>query len=201
MTEVDTLVLTTLLLFCCNALPVGTRRTPAMPTTAETNTVMPSDREEERADAKPDSPAPKTVGNSSSRTNLEAASPGEAPIPPAFNSPVKPATAESYETPARRKAWYGLLILGHGAAAFDAWTTRRVVGGGYGVEADPLQRPFAHSGAIYATTQLTPLIMDLVGHRMMRSSHPLLRKAWWVPQAASAGVSLSAGIHNYGITP
>lgn len=127
------------------------------------------------------------------------ASAGEVPIQPAGNSPVKPVTAEWYETPAGRKAWYGLLILGHGAAAFDAWTTRRVIGGGYGVEADPLQRPFAHSGAIYATTQVTPVIMDFVGHRMMRSSHPLLRKAWWVPQAASAGVSLSAGIHNYGI--
>jgi hypothetical protein len=195
------LVLSALLLFCCNALPVGTPRIPAMPTTVETNTATPSDHEAELLGAKPDSPAPKTVGNTASRTNLEVASPGEAAIEPAFNSSVKPVTAESYETPAERKAWYGLLILGHGAAAFDAWTTRRVIGGGYGVEADPLQRPFAHSGAIYATTQLTPLIMDFVGHRMMRSSHPLLRKAWWLPQAASAGVSLSAGIHNYGIAP
>jgi hypothetical protein len=195
------LVLTTLLLFCSNALPAGTPRTRAMPTTVETNTAAPSGPETERADSKPDSPAPKIAGNPAPRTNLEVASPGEAPIQPPVQSLVKPATAESYEGPTERKAWYGLLILAHGTAAFDAWTTRRVIGGGYGVEADPLQRPFAHSGAIYATTQLTPLLMDFVGRRMMRSTHPLLRKAWWVPQTISAGVSLSAGIHNYGIAP
>jgi hypothetical protein len=89
------------------------------------------------------------------------------------------------------------MVVGHGAAAFDAWTTRQAVSGGYGVEGDPFQRPFAHSGAIYATTQVTPLIMDYLGHRMMRSRHEWMRRAWWVPQAASASVSLGAGIHNY----
>jgi hypothetical protein len=93
------------------------------------------------------------------------------------------------------------MAVSHGAAAFDAWTTRRAVSGGYGVEGDPLQRPFAHSGAIYATTQVTPLIMDYLGHRMMRSRNPWIRKAWWVPQAASTSVSLGAGIHNYSIVP
>lgn len=93
------------------------------------------------------------------------------------------------------------MMLGHGTAAFDAWTTRRVIGGGYGVEGDPLQRPFANSGAIYATTQVTPLLMDFVGRRMMRNKLPWVRKAWWVPQAASASVSLGAGIHNYHVVP
>lgn len=97
--------------------------------------------------------------------------------------------------------WYSLMVADHGTAAFDAWTTRRAVNGGYGVEGDPLQRPFAHSGAIYATTQVTPVIMDYLGHRMMRSNHPWIRKAWWVPQAASASVSLGAGLHNYSIAP
>jgi len=114
---------------------------------------------------------------------------------------VKPATTESYETPRQRKIWYGLIAASTGAAALDAWTTRRAINGGYGVENDPIQRPFAHSGAIYATTQITPLIMDYVGHRMMRSSHPWVRRAWWVPQAASASVSLGAGIHNYRMAP
>jgi hypothetical protein len=76
-----------------------------------------------------------------------------------------------------------------------------VIGGGYGVEGDPLQRPFANSGAIYATTQVTPLLMDFVGRRMMRNKLPWVRKAWWVPQAASASVSLGAGIHNYRVVP
>jgi hypothetical protein len=35
----------------------------------------------------------------------------------------------------------------------------------------------------------------------MRNNHPWVRKAWWVPQAASASVSLGAGIHNYRIVP
>jgi hypothetical protein len=64
-----------------------------------------------------------------------------------------------------------------------------------------LQRPFANSNAIYATTQVTPLIMDYLGRRMMRSRYPLFRRFWWVPQTASASVSLAAGIHNYRVVP
>lgn len=116
---------------------------------------------------------------------------------PFVRAPIKPATTESYETPRQRKIWYGLMAANHGAAAFDAWTTRKAVTGGYGVEANPLQRPFANSGAIYATTQLCPVLMDYLGHRMMRSSHPWMRRVWWVPQSASAGVSFGAGMHNY----
>jgi hypothetical protein len=89
------------------------------------------------------------------------------------------------------------MAVNHGAAAFDAWTTRRAIGGGYGTEGDPLQRPFANSNAIYATTQVVPVLMDYMGHRMIRSEHPTIRKFWWIPQAASAGVSLAAGMHNY----
>jgi hypothetical protein len=168
-------------------------------TTVETSATTTGDTKAELEASKPDAPTPKATSNSTTKTDLEIGSAGEAPIEPVLNSPLKPAFTESYETPVERRTWYALMILGHGSAAFDAWTTRRVIGGGYGVEADPLERPFAHSGAIYATTQVTPLIMDFVGHKMMRSSHPLIRKAWWVPQAASASVSLSAGIHNYGI--
>ena len=120
---------------------------------------------------------------------------------PIASVPVQPAATESFETPRKRMIWYGLLAAGHGTAAFDAWSTRRAISGGYGTEGDPLQRPFASSGAIYATTQITPLIMDYVGHRMMRSRSPLLRRFWWVPQTASATVSLGAGIHNYRVVP
>ncbi len=69
------------------------------------------------------------------------------------------------------------------------------------MEGDPLQRPFANSGAIYATTQVAPVIMDYLGYRMLRSRHNWIRKAWWVPQAASASVSLGAGIHNFALVP
>ena len=146
------------------------------------------------ASAKPDVPAPKIMG--------EEAEPPAASIAvsqPIRNAPVQAASTESFETPRKRLIWYGLIAAGHGTAALDAWTTRRAVSGGYGTEGDPLQRPFANSNAIYATTQLSPLLMDYVGHRMMRSRSPMLRRFWWVPQAASASFSLGAGIHNYNV--
>jgi len=147
---------------------------------------------------KPDAPNPKV---NAAMGDIESTSiafePAATPAP--LRSPVKPATTESYETSRQRKIWYGLMAASHGAAAFDAWTTRRAISGGYGTEGDPLQRPFANSGAIYATTQVVPALMDYLGHRMMRSESPTIRKFWWVPQTASVGVSLGAGIHNYNV--
>jgi hypothetical protein len=198
------LVLTTVLLFCCSAIPNDTPRTPATLQEIEVTAVKAEVPLLAVAPAKPDAPAPKPALLPDSKAELELAGggePGSAAVQPALSSPVKPATTESYETPTQRKIWYGLVVAGHGTAAFDAWTTRRAVSSGYGVESDPLQRPFANSGAIYATTQVAPLIMDYVGRRMMRSSRPWVRKAWWVPQSASAAVSLTAGVHNYGVAP
>jgi len=86
--------------------------------------------------------------------------------------------------------------MGHGTAAFDAYSTRQAVSGGFGREANPLLRPFAHSGAIYAATQVSPTLMDFLGHKMMKSRSPLIRKMWWVPQATGAGLSFAAGMHN-----
>jgi hypothetical protein len=193
------LVLTTLLLFCCNMIP---NSTPAAPTTfpaVETSACTSPEGRVEVEVSRADAPTPKVTLTPAS--DLESSAGGEAYMQPAISTPVKPAITESYETPNGRKAWYALVIWGHGTAVFDAWTTRRAIGQGYAVEGDPLQRPFAHSGAIYASTQVTPLIMDFVGRRMMRSSHSWMRKAWWVPQAASGGVSLGAGVHNYGMVP
>lgn len=146
---------------------------------------------------KPDAPTPKfniaTNGDAESSSLEIEPAPAAAP----FKSAIKPASPQSYETARQRKIWYGLIASSHAAAAFDAWTTRRAISGGYGTEGDPLQRPFANSGAIYATTQVAPALMDFLGHRMMRSENPTFRKFWWIPQAASTGVSLAAGIHNY----
>ena len=157
---------------------------------------------EEAKSAKPDMPTPKLSTSlseeSASGTSVESAAPAGAAY---VNAAVKSSTTESFETPRKRKIWYGLVAAGHGTAAFDAWTTRRAVSGGYGVEGDPLQRPFAHSGAIYATTQVCPLLMDYVGRRMMRSRYSLLRRFWWLPQSAGASVSLGAAIHNYRLVP
>jgi hypothetical protein len=114
---------------------------------------------------------------------------------------VKPMTAPTGETAGQRKLWYALSITGSGAAAFDAWSTRRAITQGYGVEGNPMLRPFAHSGVLYAATQVSPLVMDYIGKRMMRSRSALMRKIWWLPQSAGSGVSLWAGVHNVRLVP
>jgi hypothetical protein len=138
----------------------------------------------------PSAPAPKV------KTDAEAMEPNPAAQP---LQPVKPALKEIRETPRQRKMWYGLMVAGHSGAAFDAWSTRRAISGGYGQEVNPLLRPFAHSSAIYAATQVSPALMDFLGKRMMVSQHPLLRKFWWLPQTAGASFSFAAGAHNVGV--
>ena len=149
------------------------------------------------ANALPAAPAPK-VANEADAT--ESSSLSMAAIRPA--EPIKPANAPKFavrgyeETRGQRIAWMSLAAAGHGAAAFDAYETRRALSGGYGTEANPLLRPFAHSGALYVATQASPALMDFVGHKMMRSRQPWMRKLWWMPQALGAGVSFSAAMHN-----
>jgi hypothetical protein len=194
------LLLTALVLFCCTTNPADTRISSG----AAPVELKASASEKKAVAAKPDAPMPKAALASNSKSEADSGLSAEASVPavePMVESAVKPAITEWYESERQRDIWYGLIALGHGAAGFDAWTTRRAVSSGYGVEADPLERPFAHSGAIYATTQVTPLIMDYVARRMMRSSHSWVRKAWWVPQAAGAGVSVGAGLHNYNVVP
>ena len=101
-----------------------------------------------------------------------------------------------YEAPKQKLAWIGLSAAGHSAAGFDAYSTRRAISGGYGTESNPLLRPFAHSGTLYVATQVNPAVMDFVGHKMMTNRRPWVRKMWWVPQAAGAGFSFAAGMHN-----
>jgi hypothetical protein len=113
--------------------------------------------------------------------------------------PVKPVLTRPYETPRQRKMWYVLTIAGSSGAAFDAWSTHRAVVGGYGQEANPFLRPFAHSNAIYAATQVSPAVMDFVGKRMMVSQNPSIRKLWWVPQMLGTGLSFFSAAHNVSI--
>jgi hypothetical protein len=192
-------ILTTFVVVCCTALPADMPRTAPVPA-AIVNESSADVPKAEDVKAKPDVPTPKLTAAMNEELDPGASSslPSSHPI---FKTPVQPATTESFETPRKRMIWYGLMAAGHGTAAFDAWTTRRAITGGYGTEGDPLQRPFANSNAIYATTQITPLLMDYLGHRMMRSRYPLFRRFWWVPQTASASVSLAAGIHNYRVVP
>ena len=94
-----------------------------------------------------------------------------------------------------RKLWLALTAANHGAAVFDAWSTRRAIGLG-GRELNPLLRPFAGSGAIYAATQVSPTIFNYLSKRMMRSERGWMRRMWWLPQVAGTAASLASGIHN-----
>ena len=159
----------------------GARNLPSMPT--------PKANSELEAD-----------GVSSSVTvNTAAAEPVQAPHVTLAMQPVKQAYGRPRETRGQRIAWYSLAVTGHGAAAFDAYSTRRALSGGYGTEGNPFLRPFANSGALYAATQISPVIMDFIGKRMMVSEHRWVRRLWWVPQAAGSGISIGAGVHNLSV--
>jgi len=191
------LILSTLVLFGCAALPADT--SPSTPASAalpaKTSAELPATKAP--ASIKPDVPAPKIAAMTNDELEPASAESLPAASKPLLRAPIQPATPESYETPRKRMIWWGLNAAGHSGAAFDSRTTRRAITDGYGVEADPFQKPFAHSNVIYATTQVSPLLMDYVGHRMMRSRFPLLRRFWWLPQTANASFSWGAAIHNY----
>jgi len=160
----------------------------------------------------PSAPQPKIETDDASATSVDAASasvtPGVEPIEPSYTPstpissvPTKALIGRSYETSRQRKLWYALSFTGAGAATMDAWSTRRAITRGVGVEGNPMLRPFAHSGVLYAATQVSPLVMDFIGKRMMVSQHPLLRKVWWLPQAVGSSVSVSAAVHNVRMVP
>ena len=138
----------------------------------------------------PAAPAPKL------KAGLEPITPSASAQP---FQPIKPVFTRPRETPRQRKTWYGLVVAGHSGAAFDAWSTRRAISGGYGTESNPFLRPFANSNALYAATQVSPAFMDFLGKRMMVSQHGWVRKIWWLPQTAGASFSFAAGAHNVGV--
>src|SRR5260370_25280441 len=102
-------------------------------------------------------------GVSSSVTSSVAAEAVQPPRMALPMQPVKAAYTRPRETRNQRIAWYTLAVTGHSAAAFDAYPTRRVLSGNYGMEGNPLLRPFAHSNALYAGTQVSPAVADFVG--------------------------------------
>ena len=194
------MVLSALVLFCCTGLPVDTP--PAIADSqalVASNSTAPQPVSTSKTKL-PDVPAPKVAGagGTDADASAEGIGPGSQPF---LNAPIKPAVDRPIESPRQRKIWYVLVGAGSSAAAFDAWSTRRAISGGYGTEGDPLLRPFAHSSAMYAATQVSPAIMDFIGLRMMTSNHSLLRRFWWVPQTAGASFSFGAGIHNYRVVP
>src|ERR1700690_888775 len=99
------------------------------------------------------------------------------------------------ETPRLSKSWLALSLVQHAAAGLDAYSTRQAIGHG-AVEDDPMMRPFAHSGAIYAAIQVGPLLLDYAARRMQRSEFGMVRRMWFVPQAISTAGFLFSGVHN-----
>lgn len=148
----------------------------------------------------PSSPEPKIKTDSAVAASSSAAGVAPAAVTPANPSPaMKPGKlilARDYETEKQRKEWYALSLASSGAAVFDAWSTRRAVSNGWGTEANPMLRPFSHSNAIYAATQVSPLVLDFIGRKMMTSRHLMLRRLWWLPQSAGLTTSVMAGINN-----
>lgn len=146
----------------------------------------------------PSMPTPKVSAESTDSPNLNVSS--SAVEPPVAPMPmIKVNKPRIRETRGQRIAWYSLAVTGHGAAAFDAYTTRLAISGNYGTEGNVFLRPFAHSNALYAATQVSPLVMDYIGKRMMTSQNRLFRRLWWLPQAAGSGVSVAAGVHNLSV--
>ncbi|MCU1241517.1 MAG: hypothetical protein JWO71_2243 [Candidatus Acidoferrum typicum] len=146
-----------------------------------------------KTDAEPDGV------NSSLAANLAGAAAVQTPRVTLSMQPVKQAYTRPREIRGQRIAWYTLAVTGHGAAAFDAYSTRRALSGGYGTEGNPFLRPFANSNALYAVTQISPAVMDFLGKRMMVSENRWVRRMWWLPQAAGSGFSIGAGVHNMGV--
>src|ERR1700719_449020 len=142
----------------------------------------------------PTAPTPKVKTDvEADGANLTASVAGAAAVqPPIVAQPIQPmkqAFSRPRETRGQRVGWYALTVAGSGAAAFDAYSTRQALAGNYGTEGNPLLRPFAHSSAIYAATQVSPMVMDYIGKRMMVSQNRWMRRMWWLAAAAGAGCS------------
>jgi hypothetical protein len=112
--------------------------------------------------------------------------------------PVKPVKVYTAEKPRMSRSWLALAMVQHGAATFDAYSTRQAIGRG-AVEDDPLMRPFAHSGAIYAAIPVGPLVLDYVARRMQHSEYGMVRRIWFVPQTASTVGFILSGAHNLNV--
>jgi hypothetical protein len=86
---------------------------------------------------------------------------------------------------AKKVALALMLAAAHGAAGFDAWTTRRALQSPSAHERNPLMKPFAGSEAMYMATQGDVILPEFLMQR--------LPKKWkWVGYAWLAG---AAGIH------
>jgi hypothetical protein len=121
---------------------------------------------------------------------------------PSLTSAIRATTAfrpaSEMQEPSLR-LWTSFAIIGHGAAVFDAWSTRDIIQNSGAHELNPLFRPFAGSNLIYAATQVGPGLFDYLGYRMMKSKRSWARKWWWLPQLVGTAASLLSGAHNLAV--
>jgi hypothetical protein len=115
------------------------------------------------------------------------------PVEPVKEQPV----IQAEPTPSRR-AWLALSLVQHGAATFDAYSTREAISRG-AVEMDPMMRPFAQSPGLYAAIQVGPVLLDIVSRKMQRSQYNFVRRMWWLPQSMSTAGFLYSGAHNLNV--
>jgi hypothetical protein len=195
------MLLATILLLCPFPQIAGAAKV-ATDTAAVVNDSADSAKDSSLSQPLPAAPEAKVKSDVEVAASAETIEPGYTPAQPAKPlMGVKMSVSRPRETPTQRRLWYALSFTGSGAAAFDAWSTRRAISQGYGTEANPLLRPFSHSGTMYAATQVSPLVMDFVGKRMMVSQHKWIRNMWWLPQSAGTTFSLYAGVHNTRLVP
>src|SRR5208282_1121285 len=128
-----------------------------------------TDAEEAAANSTANSAADSTTGTApGANAAITNSSLSPEPVVSGFQpAAVKPAATHPYEDERDRKLWYALVITSHSAAFLDAYSTRRALSNDVGSESNPLLRPFAHSGMIYAATQVSPPVLDYLGKRMM----------------------------------
>jgi hypothetical protein len=112
--------------------------------------------------------------------------------------PGKPQQVTMAERRRYTRSWLALSLVQHGAATFDAYSTRQAISRG-AKEDDPMMRPFAHSGAIYAAIQAGPVALDFIARRMQHSETGFIRRMWWVPQSMSTATFIFAGVHNLNV--
>jgi hypothetical protein len=130
--------------------------------------------------------------------NTESLSTIRIPQNPPGDKPGKAPRVCGVERMPSRRNWILLSAVEHGAATFDAYSTRQAIGGG-AVERDPMMRPFAGSPAMYLAIQGGPLLLDYAARKMQRSHYEAARKLWWMPQTAATAVFIASGTHNMNV--
>jgi hypothetical protein len=96
------------------------------------------------------------------------------------------------------RAWLALSVAGQGAALADATTTLDLKHAHPVTfyENDPLARPFVNlpPPAYVASVVGLTAGVSVISWKLRRSEHPLLRRFWWVPQAAQIALNAESAI-------